>query len=50
MGETQENRVTFLQNGRSPHLNYYLQLNTKEDVEGRRSVMGGYLEELLKQG
>ena len=33
MGETQKNWVTH-QNGWCPHLNYHLQLKTKEDVGG----------------
>ena len=38
MGETQKNWVTH-QNGWSPHLKYYLQLKTKEDVEGGESLL-----------
>ena len=38
MGETQENRVT-LQSGQSPYLENHPQLKTKDDVEGRESLL-----------
>lgn len=38
MRETQENWET-CQNGQSPHLEYHLQLKSKEDVEGGESQL-----------
>lgn len=44
-----EKRLTH-PNGRSPHLKYYPQPKTKDDVEGRETHSWGYQEKHSKEG